>query len=323
MMRVVEGTTVDELFTRAIGLILEEGKPCAPRGIATREIYPVTLSLRNPRARVLRVGGRTINPAFAVAETLWILSGTDEPWIFDFNARLRNYADDGRLAGAYGPRLRAFGSRIDQLAGARSKLVEDPDTRQAVIQILDPATVRPGHRDVPCTLSYRFLLRDKRLTAFCTMRSQDAWLGLPYDVFVGTVIQELMASWVGAEVGEYHHTVDSLHLYESDLSAARAIVTSSAAPREMQPLSCPWHELDRVVSDAIGNRLPPDHSFAPLMLAMESYRQWKSGRRDITTTMVSMVGGPLQDALERWYRSIAERGTASAERCGRSNDDSV
>ncbi len=48
-----------------------------------------------------------------------------------------------------------------------------------------------------------------------TMRSQDLWLGFPYDIFTATLIQELLAGWLEVGVGEYHHHVDSLHLYEA------------------------------------------------------------------------------------------------------------
>jgi hypothetical protein len=41
-----------------------------------------------------------------------------------------------------------------------------------------------------------------------TMRSQHLWLGLPYDIFATTLLQELLAGWLGVEMGKYHHFVD-------------------------------------------------------------------------------------------------------------------
>ncbi|MFI9320087.1 thymidylate synthase [Kitasatospora aureofaciens] len=38
-------------------------------------------------------------------------------------------------------------------------------------------------------------------------------MALPYDLITTTVLHELMAGWLGVEVGDYHHHVDSLHLY--------------------------------------------------------------------------------------------------------------
>ncbi|MDQ3153581.1 MAG: thymidylate synthase [Actinomycetota bacterium] len=95
-----------------------------------------------------------------------------------------------------------------------------------MIQLFDPERDTRGHRDVPCTLGYRFFLCGGRLHMHTTIRSQDLWLGFPYDVFAATLLQELLAGWLGIELGEYHHHVDSLHLYEKHAKAA----TSCGSP---------------------------------------------------------------------------------------------
>jgi hypothetical protein len=53
---------------------------------------------------------------------------------------------------------------------------------------------------VPCTLGYRSFVRDGRLHMYTTMRSQHLWLGLPYDIFATTLLQELLAGWLGVEM---------------------------------------------------------------------------------------------------------------------------
>src|SRR5260370_41880706 len=59
------------------------------------------------------------------------------------------------------------------------------------------------------------------------MRSNDAWLGLPYDVFTFTRIQAYVAAAVGVEPGRYTHTVGSLHLYERDWERAEDAACAS------------------------------------------------------------------------------------------------
>ena len=46
------------------------------------------------------------------------------------------------------------------------------------------------------------------------MRSNDIWLGLPYDMAFFTVILQIVAKATGLTVGRYYHTVGDLHLYE-------------------------------------------------------------------------------------------------------------
>jgi thymidylate synthase len=176
------GDTVAELFAVAVTLA-KNGEKVAPRGMATREVLDVHMRLTQPRARLpYAPPARILNPAFAVAETVWHLSGSDAPWIFDYNGQLRKYADDGVLRGAYGPRMRNWAGSVDQLHRAVEILTEDPDTRRALIQLYDPAQDAAGHKDVPCTLGFAFHLRAGRLHMSTSMRGQDVWIGMPYDL---------------------------------------------------------------------------------------------------------------------------------------------
>ncbi len=158
--------SIAELFSGTVTLA-KSGEKISPRGMATHEVRDVHLLLTQPRARLLYAPpARIVNPAFAVAETVWHLSGSDAPWIFDYNSRLRQFADDGVLLGAYGPRMRNWGGKVDQLARVVEILQADPDSRRALIQLYDPAQDAAGHKDVPCTLGFRFHLR----AAACTWR---------------------------------------------------------------------------------------------------------------------------------------------------------
>ena len=190
---------------------------------------------------------RVINPAFAVAEAMWIMSGSDDPWIYLYNERLAllpgslaaprglptvevlgasltltdprrrlvdvppEYADDGRLMGAYGPRLRRWHGTTDQLAHVREALAADPWTRRAVIQLYDPEADARGHKDVPCTLGYRFFLRDGMLHMHTTMRSQDLWLGFCYDIFTATILQEDRVTGLSEQLARRPSSESELH----------------------------------------------------------------------------------------------------------------
>ncbi len=69
------------------------------------------------------------------------------------------------------------------------------------------------------------------------MRSNDAYLGLPHDVFCFTMMQELVAAELGLEVGEYTHMVGSMHLYDDDRDkAAQYISEGYQRAAEMPPM---------------------------------------------------------------------------------------
>jgi thymidylate synthase len=45
------------------------------------------------------------------------------------------------------------------------------------------------------------------------MRSNDLFLGTPYNFLQFTTLQEVLAGWLGVGLGSYHHLSDSLHAY--------------------------------------------------------------------------------------------------------------
>lgn len=303
-MITLAGESANELYVAAADAVLHDGQTVCPRGLETREILGAHLRLTDPRRRFVDLPPvRTINPAFAVAEALWILTGSDAPWIYRYNRSLIQYTDNGVLRGAYGPRMRSWGGHIDQLDYVRRTLTEDPDSRQAVIQLYNPDRDTHGHRDVPCTLSYRFFIRQGRLRMHTTMRSQDLWLGFPYDVFSATVVQELLAGWLGVDVGEYHHTVDSLHLYAQHHKVASALPAEAALSAPMPPVAVPWDGFGPLMEAVVAGRLPPGaggvwDTFAKIMA---SYLAWGEGDRSAARQLVSSADGELGAALCRWY----------------------
>ena len=77
----------------------------------------------------------------------------------------------------------------------------------------------------PCQTSWQLLLREGRVHVMSHMRSQDVWLGMPYDVYqsaaIGAMVAgELSTRGVAARPGPVTHTCGSLHLY--DVYARRA-----------------------------------------------------------------------------------------------------
>lgn len=226
--------TANDLYVEVLDHIVEAGDRCAPRGLATREMRGVSLVLENPDYNLVTV--RPLNIRFAVAEFLWILTGQNRVDLIDkFNSKISQYSDDGRhMSGAYGPPL------VDQLPWVIKQIEDQEDTRQALLTLWRP---RPyASADVPCTISMQFMLRNDALEMIVFMRSNDLWLGFPYDLFTFTMIQRYVAHAIGVKAGAYRHHVGSLHLYERDVKAATAaleVPCESVTTVDLVP-SYPW-----------------------------------------------------------------------------------
>ena len=164
-----------------------------------------------------------MNPAFALAEVIWILTGrSDATFLTYWNKRLSSFVgDDPNLYGAYGARLRSVNG-LDQLERAYTALKNNASSRQVVLQIWSPVldlpepNGRPRSRDIPCNISSCLKVRNGRLHWLQTLRSNDIFLGLPHNIVQFTMLQEVFAGWLGIVPGEYVHVSDSLHMYGRD-----------------------------------------------------------------------------------------------------------
>lgn len=305
----IVGTSAGDVFLRSVRAVLAKGAPVSPRLTPTRELTGVQLRVLKPKARLVGPEtGRRINPAFAVAEALWIIGGSDDPWIHEYNSQLHRFVGNGSPPGAYGPRVRRWGPNSkDQLLSAYQCLVNDPDSRRAVIQVFDPA-IDPGTGiDVPCTLSYRFLARSSKLHMFVTMRSQDVWLGLPYDIFSATVIMEVLANWLGIGLGECTVSVDSLHLYERDIAKTASTTGRVASDRDaLRALSTQPSDLDPTIQHVLTDSAHLTEGWQDAARILSSHRL---AGTDINAgvQMAQTVEGPLGEAAVDLYRGRGGR----------------
>lgn len=250
-MRAFEFDSVEQSYPELLKALLTEGTEVSPRGQLTKEITPVSITINNPRKRVIPSKVRKLNFGFMCAELLWILEGSnDVEFIGHYNSIWKRFTDDGEtLNGAYGKRIFGWDSgirreigietkedgsqneitqynhvTINQFQEAYNQLKKDPDTRQATIVFFDPYLDYTDTKDKPCTNLIRFMIRDGKLNMTTFMRSNDIWLGYPYDVFNFTMLQEIMAGMLGIEVGKYTHIADSFHIYEMHFETAQKLI---------------------------------------------------------------------------------------------------
>lgn len=217
----------------------------APRGKPIRELIAASFTLMNPRKRLITSPVRAVNYGFAVGELCWYVRGDrDLATMRYYNKRMAQFSDDGEtINSAYGNRIfrgrwrdesqvrpKGFEETVSQFDNVVSELKADPDSRRAVIHINEPYDLRhavlSGSKDVPCTMSLQLLIRDRRLHMHALMRSNDVVWGLPYDVFSFTSLQEAFlytlqdADVPVDDLGSYHHTAGSLHLYDTHYEMA-------------------------------------------------------------------------------------------------------
>lgn len=246
----ISANTLDDLLRRVLTRLLDSrNRVRASRG-GTSEITGALLQLSNPRARLSRSEVKRVLSS-CLGELLWYLAGSrDLRFIEYYVSHYAKESDDGvTVHGAYGPRLFRMRGH-DQIANVLRLLKSRPHSRRAVIQLFDAADLAVEHKDVPCTCTLQFMIRGGRLHLFTSMRSNDAYLGLPHDVFAFTMLQEIIARSLSVDVGTYKHAVGSLHLYDRHRKGARAYLNEGwqeTIAMPPMPPSDPWPSIRKVV----------------------------------------------------------------------------
>lgn len=216
--------TLDDLLRRAFHEVLSKGtRVNATRGWNT-ELCGVLLKLSNPRARLSQT--ETKGKVFsALGELAWYLSASDSADFIGYY--ISDYAGeeevDGTVRGAYGPRL-FTADWHNQFESVAALLKRKPTSRQAVIQLFDNSDLAGSYKDIPCTCTLQFMVREEKLNLTVTMRSNDVYKGLPHDVFSFTMLQEIMATMLKLPIGDYTHFAASLHLYDEQKEQAKLLI---------------------------------------------------------------------------------------------------
>lgn len=246
----IKADTLDDLLHEVFRKLLKSKVRTRSSKGPAREIMAALLTIKNPTARFSRTENRATLFS-CLGETLWYLSGSNrlnviEYYIPHYREFLGLPHDAVVTTGAYGPRLRSP-TGVKQIEMVIDMLKRKRDTRQAVVQIFDSADLQNSTGDVPCTCTLQFLARGGSLHMLTTMRSNDAYLGLPHDVFAFTMIQELVARSISQEVGVYNHAVGSLHLYDAKERHAKEYLDEGWQEKmtmPSMPAGDPWSSIE-------------------------------------------------------------------------------
>jgi hypothetical protein len=135
--------------------------------------------------------------------------------LLPYNSRAGDFSDDGETNyGAYGERMYRDGA----LPKLINLLKSDPDTRRASLPIYFREDIGADSKDVPCNVFTMWKLREGRLHLTVINRSNDIHWGLFAVNFCQfSMLQEVVAYCVGANVGTQTHLSNSLHVYTDDI----------------------------------------------------------------------------------------------------------
>ena len=195
-----------------------------------------------------------------VTELLWFLRGeTDLAFLQRNGCRIWNeWAYEGKLGPVYGKQWRNWetknGRGIDQLVQAVETIQRNPHSRRIVVSAWNPAdlpdesippreNVKTGKMALaPCHALFQFYVSKGFLSCQLYARSQDVFLGTPFNVASYALLTHLVALETGLQPAELIWTGGDVHLYENHLEQARLQLSRSPFPlpelliKERKPL---------------------------------------------------------------------------------------
>ncbi|MCA4158017.1 thymidylate synthase [Priestia megaterium] len=230
-MITITGNNFSEIYLKLLSeAISKEIKITDSRNGPVKDLGPAYFEVTNKDLlRLPILEKRALNPFFALTEFSWMISGSNDLGPLNYFVRdFNEFSDDGStLNGAYGYRLRNLHG-VDQLEKAIKILKEDKFTRRVVLTMWHVDDLGSISKDIPCNVSLMFKIRNNLLDMTVINRSNDLFLGVPYNVVIFYLLQCYIAKKLGCKVGVQRHFTDSLHLYSKHLQRVQTIVENNS-----------------------------------------------------------------------------------------------
>jgi thymidylate synthase len=214
-----------------------------------KEILNYHFVLEYPMQRLLNSSNRSFKLPGAIARFVWMMAANNRLADIEFywGNKITPFTDDGYTipGSSYGARMFNSSPGLDQIEHIIKRLKQDHSTRRAAVSIYLPVDAIRESKDIPCTFGLFYHIRENKLISTVVMRSNNAFILLPYNLFEFSLLAEIIAKEVGVEMGAMHYHAMSMHVYSENYEQAQKIVGDKnstlsyefpAMPREPSPM---------------------------------------------------------------------------------------
>jgi thymidylate synthase len=140
---------------------------------------------------------------------------------------------EGDLGRVYGVQWRnwtnQFGEVTDQLLELVKGIKQDPHGRRHIITAWNPGELSRMALP-PCHCFAQFNVVDNKLDCLMYQRSNDFFLGCPFNIASYALLTHMVAQVCGLQVGELIHTTGDAHLYTPHIELAKDQLTRASLP---------------------------------------------------------------------------------------------
>lgn len=121
------------------------------------------------------------------------------------------------------------GKMMSQWEWCENRLINNPETLQAVMHFNRPKDQFEMNNDQPCTVFVQMNVISGKLNLHAYMRSNDIIYGMPYNLAYFILLQKRMCKnlqdkGISIDMGYLHYNSTSLHIYEDKMAIGSAII---------------------------------------------------------------------------------------------------
>ena len=215
----------------------------------TKDLWNYSIRIEKPHESVIQSKISEFRTACAVSRFIWMMGANNRIKDIEFywGKNVGRFSDDEIImpGSNYGARMITPRPGMNQIESIIKRLKEDPTTRRAAISIYHPEDAVRDSKDIPCAFGIFYTIRDGELLTTIFMRSNNAKLLFPYNIFEFSLLSNVIANEVGVKLGAIHFQSVSMHLYDYDFKAAKEIIDedldflefSNPIPDDNNPLS--------------------------------------------------------------------------------------
>ena len=171
-----------------------------------------------------------------IHELLWFLKGdTNIKYLQDNGVKIWNeWADkDGNLGPVYGKQWRSWttpnGESIDQISNLIHGLKTDPNSRRHIVTAWNPSDLDDMALS-PCHCLFQFYVADGKLSCQLTQRSNDVFLGTPFNIASYALLTMMVAQVCDLQLGEFVHTFGDAHIYLNHIEQVKLQLSREPYP---------------------------------------------------------------------------------------------
>lgn len=184
-----------------------------------------------------------------VHELLWFLSGeTNTAYLRQNGVSIWDeWADEhGNLGPVYGYQWRYWpapdGRKIDQITRVIEQIRRNPNSRRLIVTAMNIAdfpddslspqeNVRGGKMALaPCHAFFQFYVVEGRLSCFVFCRSQDTFLGTPFNWASYALLTHMVAEQCSLELGDLVWAGGDCHIYVNHLEQVQTVLERKPYP---------------------------------------------------------------------------------------------